>query len=79
MSKVIQQLNDDELDMVAGGDITYTWDGSIGSIGLDGNNPFILLDKQAYLDYFNSVHGTMTDGQILTNLYAMGIIKKQGE
>ena len=69
-------LNDEELDLVSGGDITYTWKDGKGTIGLDGNNPFILVDKQAFLDYFNSVKGTMTDGQILRNLLAMGIAKK---
>lgn len=76
MSKNVQQLSDDELDLVAGGDISYTWNGSSGTIGLDGNNVFVLTDKQAYLDYFNSVHGTMTDGDILRNLLAMGIARK---
>lgn len=70
------KLNEEELDLVSGGDITYTWNGTSGSIGLDGNNPFILVDKQAYLDYFNSVKGTMTDGDILRNLLAKGIAKR---
>ena len=70
------KLNDEEMDLVSGGDITYTWKDGKGTIGLDGFNPFILVDKQAYLDYFNSVKGTMTDGEILRNLLAMGIAKK---
>ena len=75
MSKNIQQLNDDELDLVSGGEITYTWDGTSGGIGMDGYNPLILLDKEAFLSYYLSVRGTMTDGDILRNLLAMGIIK----
>lgn len=77
MSKNFQQLNDDELDLVSGGNITYTWDGSSGSIGIDGNNAFRLLDKEAFLAYYTSVHGTMTDGDILRNLLAMGVIGKR--
>ena len=76
MSKQIQQLNDDELDLVSGGQITYSWDGTSGTMGMDGNNPFILLDKDAFVSYYNSVYGTMSDGDILRNLLAMGIIRK---
>lgn len=70
------KLNEEELDLVSGGDITYTWKDGKGTIGLNGYNPFILVNKQAYLDYYNSVKGTLTDGQILTNLLAMGIAQK---
>ena len=69
------ELSNEELDFVNGGDITYTWNGTSGTIGLDGNNPFILVDKDAYLEYFNKVHGTMTDGDILRYLLAHGIAK----
>lgn len=69
------ELRDEELENVSGGNITFTWDGTSGTIGLDGNNVFILVDRDAYLSYFNEVHGTMTDGEILRNLLAQGIAK----
>ena len=76
MSKNIQQLNDDELDLVSGGQITFSWNGTTGSIGMDGYNPFILTDRDAFAAYYNSVQGTMSDVDILRNLVAMGIAVK---
>lgn len=75
MSKV--ELNKEEMELVAGGDITYTWNGESGTIGINGKNPFILVDKQGFIDYLNEVHGTMTDAEILSNLLDMGIITKR--
>lgn len=76
MSKNIQQLSDDELDLVSGGQITFSWDGTTGSIGMDGYNPFILTSRDAFAEYYNSVRGTMSDVDILRNLVTMGIAVK---
>lgn len=70
------ELNDEELDLVNGGDITYTWNGTSGRIGIDGNNAFILVDKQAFINYYNTAHGKETDGNILRYLLAHGIARK---
>jgi len=72
------ELFDTDLENVSGGKITYTWSSAdnIGTIGLDGNNKYILLDKNAFGDYYKSVQGTMSDGAILKQLMCMGIIKK---
>ena len=76
MSKVA--IFDDDLDNVTGGKITYTWDGNVGTIGIDGNNAFVLLDKDAFTSYYNSVKGTgIKESQVLKNLLAKGIIKKK--
>ena len=74
MSKM--ELHDDELDLVNGGDITYTWNGTSGTIGINGYNPFILVNKEAFVKYLNKVHGTMKDSEILTYLLEQGIAKK---
>lgn len=71
------ELHDNEMEAVSGGRITYTWDGNTGTIGIDGDNRFILLSKDAFVSYYKSVEGTMKDSQILTNLFNQGIIKKQ--
>lgn len=71
-----RELIFEELDKVTGGEITYTWDGSIGSIGINGNNPYILLDKDAFGEYYSEVREYMPETQILKNLLAKGIIKK---
>lgn len=69
-----QELLDEELDAVSGGKITYTWNGTIGSIGINGNNPYILLDKDAFGAYYMKVKDTMGETKILKNLLKMGII-----
>ena len=70
------ELQFDDLENITGGRITYTWDGSIGSIGINGNNPYILLDKDAFGAYYSEVKDDMSETKILKNLLAMGIIKK---
>lgn len=71
-----QEIHDEELDLVTGGKITYTWNGSYGSIGINGNNNFLLLDKDAFGAYYAANKDTMAEVDILRNLYAMGIIKR---
>lgn len=72
------QLSEEELVNVSGGKITFTWSSTdnIGTIGIDDNNCLVLLDKDAFLSYYSSVKGTMSDGAILKQLVAQGIAKK---
>lgn len=71
-------ITDEDLGNVTGGEITYTWDGSVGTIGINGYNPFVLLDKAAFIEYYNSVKGTgVKESAILSTLLARGIIKKK--
>lgn len=76
MSKI--EIRDEELENVTGGKITYTWNGSSGTIGINGNNPFVLLDKDAFVAYFNglSAEDKKDDAKVLNALLAKGIIKK---
>lgn len=76
MSK-IAALNDDELNLVSGGQITYTWDGSVGTLGMNGFNPFVLVDKDAFVVYYNSVAGVKNDAEIIDYLLANGIIRNK--
>lgn len=70
------ELNDEELDLVSGGDISYTWNGTSGRIGIDGNNKYILVDKDAFVAYYNKAHGNESDGAILAHLLKSGIARK---
>ncbi len=70
------ELHDEELDSVTGGAITYTWDGTQGSLGMNGNNPYILLDKSAFLAVYNEMFGKYSDADIIRTLREKGIIKK---
>lgn len=70
------EINDEQLDNVNGGAITYTWDGKTGSLGMDGNNTYILLDKAAFLNVYNQMFGKYSDLDIIKELRKKGIIKK---
>lgn len=70
------KLQDEELENVTGGRITYTWDGTSGTIGLNGNNRYILLDKDEFVKYWNSEAGNKSDAEILTYLIQNKIAKK---
>ena len=73
-----RMISEEDLDSVVGGEITYTWDGSVGTIGINGNNAFVLLDKGAFVNYYNSVKGSgIKESEVLKNLLAKGIIKKK--
>lgn len=68
------EINENDLANVAGGKITYTWDGKQGSIGINGNNNLVLLDKDAFGAYYAEHKDTMAEVDILRNLFAQGII-----
>ncbi len=69
------EIKDELLGDITGGAITYTWDGNQGSLGINGNNPYILLDKQAFLAVYNELFGKVSDAQIVRTLREKGIIK----
>lgn len=72
-----KEIRDEELEAVIGGEITYTWDGTTGTIGIGGNNNLILVDKAAFVSYYNSVKGTgVKDSQVIRYLLDNGIAKK---
>ena len=69
-------INDEQLDNVTGGAITYTWDGKTGSLGLNGKNTYMLLDKAAFLEVYNDLFGKVSDAEIIKTLREKKIIKK---
>ena len=74
MSKL--EIREEDLDNVTGGQITYTWNGESGTIGIGGNNNLVLVDKDAFVSYYKSVQDQgLKDSKILNNLIAMGIVK----
>ena len=59
------------------GTILYTWDGTTGTLyTTGGDTTYILLDKEAFMEYYSSVRDSMTTNQIIRNLLAQGIIRK---
>ncbi len=70
-----REIRDEELDNVTGGVIKYTWDGNQGRIGIGDNYNFILVDMNAYGEYYSTHKGTISDKQILRDCLARGIIR----
>lgn len=70
------EIKDEQLDNVSGGAITYTWNGTEGSLGIDGNNIYKLLNKDAFLGVYNDMFGKYTDLEIIKELKARGIVIK---
>ena len=70
-------INDEFLDNISGGAVTYTWDKEAkqGSLGINGNNPYILLDKDAFLAVYNELFGKVSDAAIVRTLREKGIIR----
>lgn len=70
------EINEEQLGNISGGAITYTWDGETGSLGLNGVNKYMLLDKDAFLEVYNELFGKVSDADIICELREKGIIKK---
>jgi hypothetical protein len=70
------EIKDEQLDNINGGAITYTWNGTTGSLGVDGNNVFTLHNKDAFLEVYNSMFGKYSDVEIIKELKARKIITK---
>ncbi len=68
------EINDELLGDVSGGAITYTWDGNQGSLGMNGRNPYQLLNKDAFLKVYNEMFGKSSDAEIIKELFKQGII-----
>ena len=70
------EIKEEQLNEVTGGAITYTWDGKQGSLGMNGVNKYVLLDKEAFLAVYREMFGTYSDADIIRALREKGIIKK---
>lgn len=72
------QINDDLLEGVVGGNLTYTWSGGQGTCGLNDNNKFKFNDKQKFEDFMNDCfkNKKMTDVETLQAMLDAKIIWK---
>lgn len=70
------ELHEGELDNVSGGQITYTWDGNQGSLGMNGNNKYQLLDKSKFIKIYNEMKADYSDAEIIKALRDQGVIRK---
>ena len=70
-----KEIFEESLDSVSGGRITYTWDGTTGTIGIDGDNPFTLVDKEGFVSYYKANGSSMDDATMLNKLMELGYIQ----
>lgn len=70
-----KQLNDDMMDSIVGGKITFDWDGATGHCGLDGDKSYTFTNKQQFvgraIDCYNAGY---SDSETLQKLREEGII-----
>ncbi len=72
------ELNEELLDDVVGGNLTYTWFGGQGTCGLNNNNKWKFTDKSAFESMMKDCLQTkgMSDVETLQAMLAAGIIWK---
>ena len=72
------QLDDEMLEDVAGGNLTYTWFGGQGTCGLNNNNKWKFTDKVKFESFMKDCmqNKKMSDVDTLKAMLAAGIIWK---
>ena len=72
------RIDEDLLDEVVGGNITYTWYGGQGTCGLNNNNKWKFSDKATFESFMKDClqNKGMSDVETLKAMLAAGIIWK---
>ncbi len=72
------EINDDFLENVSGGNLTYTWFGGQGTCGLNNNNKFKFEDKVLFESTMNDCFQNkgMTDIETLQYMLSARIIHR---
>ena len=72
------QLNDDSLDLVVGGNLTYEWYGGLGKCGLNNNHKWSFTNKTEFESFMKEcmIEKGMSDVDTLKAMVANGIIWK---
>ena len=68
-----KEINEDTLEMIVGGKVTYTWGNGHGTCGLNGNNKYQFDDLDEFENFVNT-HPDLRNGYLLDALLAAGII-----
>ena len=67
------QIDDNTLDNVVGGKVTYTWGNGHGTCGLNGNNKY-KFDSLEKFETFVNAHPDLRNGYLLDAMLDAGII-----
>lgn len=69
------ELNEEFMDNVVGGKITFDWDGKVGHCGLNGDKSYTFNDKKAFVNFAVDAHNKgVSDSECLSQMVAAGII-----
>ena len=70
-----EMLNDEVMNDVVGGKITFDWDGATGHCGLNGDKSYTFTNNQRFLEYaFKCYQQGMSDAACLQGMVDEGII-----
>ena len=69
------ELNNDMLENVVGGNITFDWDGHIGHCGLNGDKSYTFNDRSEFIGFAKKCHSQgLSDAECLQAMIDNGII-----
>ena len=71
------QLNDEVLEAVSGGNITFDWDGKNGNCGLNGDKSYSFTSRNEFVSaVVQCYQAGMTDAECFDKLVQDGVVKK---
>lgn len=69
------QLNDDAMENVVGGNITFDWNGKVGHCGLNGDKSYTFSSRSAFVAAVMQCYQEgLSDAECLQRLIANGVI-----
>ena len=69
------EINDDVLENVVGGNITFDWDGKVGHCGLNGDKSYTFNSRSQFVAAVTDCYKAgMSDVECLNKLKADGVI-----
>lgn len=69
------ELNEELLEDVVGGTITFDWDGKVGHCGLNGDKSYSFDSRDRFIAFVKQCHRNgLTDAECLQALIQNGII-----
>ena len=69
------ELKEEQIDSINGGAITYTWDGTQGSLGINGKNVYKLVNKEKFIKIYNEMKADYSDAEIIKELRNQKVIQ----
>ena len=68
-------INEDALESIVGGNITFDWDGTVGHCGLNGDKSYTFDSRSEFVDAVVKCYNAgMSDSECLDKLIQDGII-----